>query len=62
MFSAMNAENRVITVGVGALSIDDVVAVARHGAKVELDPAALDEIARTRARVCLLYTSDAADE
>ena len=51
MFSAMNAENRVITVGVGALSIDDVVAVARHGAKVELDPAALDEIARTRARV-----------
>ena len=45
------AENRVVTVGVGALSIADVVAVARHGAKVELDPAALDEIAATRARV-----------
>ncbi|WP_430647552.1 histidine ammonia-lyase [Agromyces sp. GXS1127] len=38
-----------VTVGTGPLSIDDVVAVARHDARVELDPAALDAVAASRA-------------
>jgi len=38
-----------VTVGIGPLSIDDVVAVARHDARVELDPAALDAVAASRA-------------
>src|SRR5919206_1116139 len=38
-----------VTVGVGAPSIDDVVAVARHGAGVALAGDALAGIARTRA-------------
>ena len=40
-----------VSVGIGALTIDDVVAVARHGAEVTIDQAALDEIAATRERV-----------
>jgi histidine ammonia-lyase len=40
-----------VTVDVGAPTIDDVVAVARHGAPVALSDAALAEIARTRAVV-----------
>ena len=40
-----------VTVGTGPLTIDDVVAVARHGAPVELDPAALEEVAASRAIV-----------
>src|SRR5215208_5042079 len=40
-----------VTVDVGAPTIDDVVAVARHGAPVALTDAALAEIARTRAVV-----------
>jgi histidine ammonia-lyase len=40
-----------VTVGVGAPTIDDVVAVARHGAAVELSAEALAEIDRTRAVV-----------
>ncbi|WP_438853781.1 histidine ammonia-lyase [Agromyces sp. M3QZ16-3] len=38
-----------VTVGTGPLSIDDVVAVARHDARVELDPGAIDEVAASRA-------------
>ena len=38
-----------IPVGIGALSFDDVVAVARHGEQIELTPDALAELARTRA-------------
>src|SRR3954462_4684309 len=38
-----------VIVGVGAPSMDDVVAVARHGAPVVLGGDALAEIARTRA-------------
>jgi histidine ammonia-lyase len=38
-----------VTVGVGAPSMDDVVAVARHGAPVVLSDEALGEITRTRA-------------
>ena len=40
-----------VSVGIGALSVEDVVAVARHGAEVAIDQAALDEIAATRERV-----------
>ncbi|MGW9183688.1 histidine ammonia-lyase [Agromyces sp. NPDC055661] len=40
-----------VTVGTGALTIDDVVAVARHGASVVLDPAALEGVAASRAIV-----------
>ncbi|QYH19093.1 histidine ammonia-lyase [Corynebacterium aquatimens] len=42
---------RTVSVGIGAMSIEDVVAVARHGAKVALDPEALEEIAATRTRI-----------
>ncbi|MFD4421136.1 histidine ammonia-lyase [Agromyces sp. NPDC058484] len=38
-----------VTVGTAPLGIDDVVAVARHGASVILDPAALDGVAASRA-------------
>jgi histidine ammonia-lyase len=37
-----------IVIGRGAPSFDDVIAIARHGERVELDPLALAEIARTR--------------
>ncbi len=40
-----------VTVGTGPLGIADVVAVARHGASVVLDPAALDGVAASRAIV-----------
>ncbi|GAA2035047.1 histidine ammonia-lyase [Agromyces tropicus] len=40
-----------VTVGTGPLTIDDVVAVARHDARVELDDAALAEVAASRAIV-----------
>lgn len=39
----------VVTVGSGPLTIDEVVAVARHDARVTLDPAALDGVAASRA-------------
>ncbi|MDQ0576831.1 histidine ammonia-lyase [Agromyces albus] len=38
-----------VTVATGPLGIDEVVAVARHGASVVLDPAALDGVAASRA-------------
>ena len=38
-----------VTVGIGPLGIDDVVAVARHGASVTLDEAALEGVAASRA-------------
>ncbi len=41
----------VVTLGKGDLTFDDVLAVAREGAKVELGPAALDALARGRAVV-----------
>ncbi len=37
-----------VTVGAGPLSFADVVAVARHGAQVMLDPGALDAVRATR--------------
>ena len=39
---------RTVTVGTGPLSLDDVVAVARHGARVELSGEAEAEISRSR--------------
>ncbi|WP_448855022.1 histidine ammonia-lyase [Corynebacterium camporealensis] len=41
----------LVTVGVGALSVDEVVAVARFGAKVEIDPSALEAVAATRSHI-----------
>ncbi|MCA0337867.1 MAG: histidine ammonia-lyase [Actinobacteria bacterium] len=38
-----------VTVGVGPLTIEEVVAVARGGARVRLDPAALAEVRKSRA-------------
>lgn len=38
-----------VTVGTGPLSFDDVVAVARHDARVEISPESLTEVRRTRA-------------
>lgn len=40
-----------VVVGAAPLRPADVVAVARHGARVELDPAALDRVAATRTLV-----------
>ncbi|HLP22634.1 MAG TPA: histidine ammonia-lyase [Microbacteriaceae bacterium] len=40
-----------VTVGAGPLSIPDVVAVARHDARVTLDPAALEAVAASRALI-----------
>ncbi|GAA1471996.1 histidine ammonia-lyase [Corynebacterium felinum] len=40
-----------VTVGLGALSIDEVVAVARHGEQVVLCPDALAQVASTRGRI-----------
>ncbi len=37
-----------VTIGAGPLTVDDVVAVARHDAPVRLDEAALAEVRRTR--------------
>ena len=43
-----------VTVGTGPLSFDDVLAVARHGAGVELAPDAVAAIGRARASVEVL--------
>ena len=44
-------ETATVTIGVGAPTRDEVVAVARHGARVELAPEALEAIAGSRAIV-----------
>ena len=44
-------QTTTVQVGIGALSIADVVAVARENAKVSIDPEAIAAIAETRARV-----------
>ncbi|MDR5698641.1 histidine ammonia-lyase [Agromyces aerolatus] len=43
--------SETVTVGAGPLTIDEVVAVARHGASVALDPAALAAVAAARTTV-----------
>jgi histidine ammonia-lyase len=40
-----------VLVGTGPVSFDDVIAVARHDARIELAPAALDDVAASRARI-----------
>jgi histidine ammonia-lyase len=40
-----------VVVGSGPVSISDVVAVARHGARIELDPVALQGVERSRALI-----------
>jgi histidine ammonia-lyase len=40
---------RTVTVGSGPVSLDDVVAVARHDAQVALDPSSLVRVAESRA-------------
>jgi histidine ammonia-lyase len=40
-----------VTVGAGPLAIADIVAVARHDARIDLDPAALDGVDASRAIV-----------
>ena len=46
-----------ITVGISALTITDVVNVARHDAPIVLDPAALAEVAKTRHHLDALATA-----
>ncbi|NNG38140.1 histidine ammonia-lyase [Flexivirga sp. ID2601S] len=41
--------SNTITVGTGPLTVDEVVAVARHGATVALSPESIAEVARSRA-------------
>ncbi|MFF2275876.1 histidine ammonia-lyase [Agromyces sp. NPDC058126] len=48
MSSNVTSTPSAVTVGIAGLSIDDVVAVARHGASVVLDDAALAEVAASR--------------
>lgn len=55
--STIVATRTPVTVGVAALGIDDVVAVARHGAPVVLDDEALAAIDRARAVVDRLAAS-----
>lgn len=40
-----------VSVGIGPLSIEEVVAVARYGAEVVIDADAVEEIGRTRTRI-----------
>lgn len=49
-----------VTVGQGPLSIDEVVAVARHDAHIVLDPAALDAVAASRTIIDGLAADPAA--
>jgi len=46
--NAVATESATIAVGIGPLSFDDVVAVARHGARVEITPEALAELRASR--------------
>ena len=41
----------VVTIGTSGMTIDDVIAVARHGAHVEISAHALDAMAAARARI-----------
>ena len=51
-------ETSKVTVGVGPLTPADVVAVARHGARVEIDDQALEEIAKSRSAIEALAHAD----
>lgn len=47
----MTTQPTYVTVGTGPVSIDEVVAVARNGAQVRIDDAAVEQMAASRARV-----------
>lgn len=49
MSSNATSTPTAVTVGIAGLSIDDVVAVARHGASIVLDEAALADVSASRA-------------
>jgi histidine ammonia-lyase len=49
--TAPGVTSETVRVGIGPLSIDEVVAVARHGAPVDVDEASWDEVRRSRAVV-----------
>ena len=44
-------ESTVVTIGEAPLRPEDVVAVARHGARVEVAPESLSPVAKTRTLV-----------
>jgi len=44
----LEPETGTVAIGIGPLSFDDVVAVARQGARVEITPDSLDEIRKSR--------------
>ncbi len=46
--SGASVNTATVVVGTGALSFADVIAVARHNARVSLDPASLQQVAATR--------------
>ncbi|WP_040155839.1 histidine ammonia-lyase [Mobilicoccus massiliensis] len=54
----MNTTARTVTLGTSGLTVDDVIAVARRGARVELAPEALEKVTRVRAHVDDLARSD----
>lgn len=47
----MSEATTTVQLGAGSLTAQDVVAVARHGARVELDPAAREHVEAVRAHV-----------
>ena len=49
---------QTVVVGVGAVRVDEVIAVARRGARVELAPEALAAMAESRAVIELLASDD----
>ncbi|WP_345803322.1 histidine ammonia-lyase [Microbacterium sp. AZCO] len=49
--TTVTADLAVVTVGAAPLRPEDIVAVARHFARVELDPSALARVAATRALI-----------
>ena len=58
--AAVGTTTTSVTVGQGPLSIAEVVAVARHDARVVLDPAALDAVAASRTIIDGLAADPAA--
>ena len=56
--AALDRAASTVTVGVGPLTFDDVVAVARRGARVELSPEAQAAIASSRAVIEALADDD----
>jgi len=54
----VNSQPTAVTVGVGPLAPEEVVAVARYGAAVRIDDQALEEIAKSRAAIEALAHAD----